>query len=52
MTIKVYQVDRHGQTNTVRPKTDVIPLKGPPESTKYPPCEYDRCSKGTPRHIP
>lgn len=51
MTIAVYEVDRYGRTRIIRPKTEVVPLKDLPLSSKYPPCKCDRCSKGTPRHI-
>lgn len=51
MTIKVYEVDRHGRTRVVRPKTEVVPLKDLPRTSAYPSCECDRCGKGTPRHI-
>nr|WP_124717506.1 hypothetical protein [Streptomyces sp. ADI95-17] len=51
MTITVYEVDRHGQTRVIRPTTQVVPLKDPPRTSRYPPCECDRCGNGTPRHI-
>ena len=49
MTIKVYEVDRHGRTRIIRPTTEVTPLKGPPRTLAYPACACDRCGKNTPR---
>ncbi|MER5361693.1 hypothetical protein [Streptomyces sp. NPDC002785] len=46
MTIKVYEVDRHGRTQVIRPKAEVVPLKAAPQKSAYPDCECDRCKGG------
>ncbi|SCD32618.1 hypothetical protein GA0115234_100425 [Streptomyces sp. DvalAA-43] len=46
MTIKVYEVDRYGLARIIRPRAEVDPLKDPPESSKYPPCQCGRCEVG------
>ncbi|MFH8476992.1 hypothetical protein [Streptomyces sp. NPDC018000] len=44
MTIKVYEVDRHGRTTrVVRPKAEVVPAKTVELSAALPPCRCDRC---------
>lgn len=44
MTIRVYQVDRHGTITRERGTVNVPPLEGPPPLTSaFPPCECPNC---------
>ncbi|MFF8693597.1 hypothetical protein ACF08W_15485 [Streptomyces sp. NPDC015144] len=45
MTIKVYEVDRHGfTTRVVKPKTVVTPVESVPICHAYPVCRCRRCT--------
>lgn len=43
MTLKVYEVTRHGTVTVVRPEAEVVPLKAPEASSRYPACRCERC---------
>ncbi|MFE2934085.1 hypothetical protein [Streptomyces sp. NPDC059278] len=45
MTIKVYEVDRHGRTRVRRPTTEVVPVEVVEEQFVYPACRCPRCKK-------
>ncbi len=47
MTLKVYEVDRHGRTTRiVRPKTAVTPVEELPTKHEFPACRCDQCRGG------
>ncbi|QKN87553.1 hypothetical protein SEA_HFRANCETTE_26 [Streptomyces phage HFrancette] len=46
MTLKVYEVDRHGRTQVIRPKSEVTPLEELPVTDNFPACQCDRCTGG------
>ncbi|MCQ1577394.1 hypothetical protein ACWD7B_02355 [Streptomyces rubiginosohelvolus] len=46
MTIKVYEVDREGRTQVIRPESEVTPLKEPEYSHAFPACKCHICIKG------
>ncbi|MEU2837213.1 hypothetical protein ABZ776_08950 [Streptomyces sp. NPDC007076] len=48
MTIKVYEVDRHGRTRVVRPEAEVSLLETVEETSAYPACECDQCKAKQP----
>ncbi|MDQ0795560.1 hypothetical protein [Streptomyces sp. B1I3] len=44
MTMKVYEVDRYGNTvRVVQPETEVVPLERPESTDRYPACECAQC---------
>ncbi|MFJ7220796.1 hypothetical protein [Streptomyces sp. NPDC098090] len=48
MTIKVYEVDRHGlTTRVVKPKTEVTPADFIPACHAFPACQCKRCTGAT-----
>ncbi|WP_203233201.1 hypothetical protein [Streptomyces sp. Tue 6075] len=46
MTIKVYEVDREGRTQVIRPESEVTPLKEAEYSHAFPACKCHTCVKG------
>ncbi len=46
MTLKVYQVDRHGRTQVIRPKAEVTPAEEPPATDEFPTCQCHQCKGG------
>lgn len=44
MTLKVYEVDRYGNTRVLLPEAEVTPVKGVPHSHAYPACECEQCT--------
>ncbi|MEU3708319.1 hypothetical protein AB0E82_39275 [Streptomyces anulatus] len=46
MTIKVYEVDREGRAQVLRPEVEVIPLEEPEYSHEFPACKCHRCAGG------
>ncbi|MFJ6612856.1 hypothetical protein ACIQPT_21560 [Streptomyces sp. NPDC091289] len=46
MTIKVYEVDRDGRTQVLRPESEVTPLEEPEYSHEFPACECRICVGG------
>lgn len=47
MTIKVYEVDREGRTQVLRPESEVTPLEDPEYSQAFPACKCHICIGGT-----
>jgi len=46
MTMKVYEVDRHGNTvRVVQPEAEVVPLERPEATDRFPTCECAQCKE-------
>ncbi|MFF5769137.1 hypothetical protein ACFY8V_03005 [Streptomyces californicus] len=43
MTIKVYEVDREGRTQVLRPETEVVPVDEPEYTHQFPACTCKKC---------
>ncbi|MFD4861315.1 hypothetical protein [Streptomyces atratus] len=48
MTIKVYEVDRYGQTRIRRPTTEIAPVEVVEENFVCPPCQCPKCKAQQP----
>lgn len=48
MTLRVYAVDRYGNTRVLRPEAEVVPAATVDRTAAYPPCRCEQCRRCEP----